>query len=60
MGDRINQPGRLRVFRDEDQDLVPLDFGPLLAAARGRADEDNLKVPDETETPASNDAGDEN
>ena len=34
------QPVRLRVFRDEVQDLVPLNFGPLFAAARGRFDND--------------------
>jgi hypothetical protein len=28
-----NEPVRLRIFRDEAQDFVPLDFGPLFAAA---------------------------
>ena len=32
-----SDPGQIVVLRDEAQDLVPLEFGPLFAAARGRA-----------------------
>jgi hypothetical protein len=56
MGDRENEPVRLRVFRDEAQDIIPLDIGPFLAAARGRDDEDGLQVPGNTENRGSNDA----
>ncbi len=56
MGERQNRPVRLRVFRDEARDVVPLDFGPFLAASRGRVDEDNLVAPGETEPRTSSNA----
>jgi hypothetical protein len=33
------QPVRLRVFRDEVQDLIPLDFELFFAENRGRDDD---------------------
>jgi hypothetical protein len=54
MGDRQDRPARLRVFRDEAQDIVPLNFGPFLASARGRVEEDNAGT-GEAETRAGND-----
>jgi hypothetical protein len=41
------------VFRDEAQDLVPLDFGPLFAAARGAVrDEDIGAIVRDADLPA--------
>ncbi|WP_430788156.1 hypothetical protein [Actinoplanes sp. G11-F43] len=48
---------RLRVFRDEVQDVVPLDFDLLFAAARRRDVEDGREAPGETESCGGVDVG---